>query len=333
MKNIVEFESRAVIEHQAREWLIKLDGEEPLTHLELISLRDWMARSPAHRHELTRICKFWSQANILTELAVPLNPPGRATHARRLRIALAATAAIAFIAASGWWWLYRFQEPQSGTYVTGIGERKTIVLADGSSVRLNTNTQVQVAYTDHLRRIRLWRGEALFSAAPDPNRAFEVYANDSVVRALGTAFSVHLEGDKVDVVVTTGTVDVAELDSSEAEALESDKQPTHHRAPPSLGLLKAGQTTTIGGGGKPIDVQQLPERELQRRMAWQDGYLAFAGESLTEVVQQINRYSSVTLTIGDPQIATVAVGGRFKIGDLDAILDALHTNFGIQARV
>ena len=66
-------------------------------------------------------------------------------------------------------------------------------------------------------------------------------------------------------------------------------------------------------------------------MAWQEGYLAFSGEPLSEVVEQVNRYSPATLELGDPKLASVAIGGRFRIGDLDAVLDVLETNFGIQA--
>ncbi len=66
-------------------------------------------------------------------------------------------------------------------------------------------------------------------------------------------------------------------------------------------------------------------------MAWHEGYLVFSGEPLSEVVEQVNRYSPVTLHIADPKLATIAVGGRFRIGDLDAILDVLRANFGIQS--
>src|SRR5215472_3374109 len=90
--------------------------------------------------------------------------------------------------------------------------------------------------------------------------------------------------------------------------------------------------TSVGSGSDPIGVKQLTEPEMQRKMAWQEGYLAFSGEPLSEVIEQVNRYSPVTLEIGDSELASVAIGGRFRIGDLDAVLDVLQTNFGIQAR-
>ena len=79
-------------------------------------------------------------------------------------------------------------------YETVIGQQKSIALSDGSSIQMNTDSQVQVAYSSGARAIHLLKGEALFSVMPDPKRPFEVYAAESVVRAVGTAFAVHLRG-------------------------------------------------------------------------------------------------------------------------------------------
>jgi ferric-dicitrate binding protein FerR (iron transport regulator) len=64
--------ARALIERQARQWLIRLDADQPLTHVEAAALRKWMNRGPMRRQELRRLARFWKQANVLTELAVSL---------------------------------------------------------------------------------------------------------------------------------------------------------------------------------------------------------------------------------------------------------------------
>ena len=68
--DLVRFRAAASIEDQAREWLVRMDGDKPLSAAERQALQEWMARSTAHRSELVRIAKFWKQANILTELNV-----------------------------------------------------------------------------------------------------------------------------------------------------------------------------------------------------------------------------------------------------------------------
>ena len=333
MGNVVEFGGRTSIERQAQEWLIRMDGDEPLSTREREALGEWMGRSAAHRAELVRIARFWNQANVLTELAVGLERSAQERRRRRTRrvapIALAASALLASFVLV-WWGLQRLKGADNGTYVTSIGQQKTISLSDGSSVQLNTDSEVQVMYGDSSRSIRLMRGEALFSVMPSPNRPFEVYAGGSVVRAVGTAFAVHLEGSKVDVTVTKGAVDVAETASVRPEASRGPIQSV--LVTRRLARVTAGEATRISGGSEHIEVQHVAEPEMQRRMAWQVGYLAFSGEPLSEVVEQVNRYSEVQLEVGDPRVAAVPIGGRFRIGDLDGVLDVLQTNFGIRAR-
>lgn len=337
MSNVVEFQARTSVERQAREWLVRMDGDEPLMEAEIRALREWTHRSVLHREELQRICKFWRQANVLAELAVCLESATQERGENRGRwvagVALAVSAVLATVILT-WWYLQRADGMANGSYRTLVGQQKSITLSDGSSIQMNTDSQVQVAYTSYSRTIRLLKGEALFSVMPDRNRAFEVYAADSVVRAVGTAFAVHLDGSKVDVTVTKGVVDVAEVSdvpTSDAPTLAHRKAAKDGPSNGSLERLKAGEMIRVGSGANHVEVQQLAEPELQRKMAWQEGYLAFSGEPLSEVVEQVNRYSPARLELGDPKLASVAIGGRFRIGDLDAVLDVLETNFGIQA--
>jgi transmembrane sensor len=331
MSKVAEFETRATIEQQAREWLIRLDGDQRLSAAEREELRAWMDRSSLHREALTRVSSFWKQANALTELAVPLARRG-SEHARvslrrwqTLAPILAGIVAAALVLS---WWLERSDGAANGTYGTAIGQQQTLTLPDKSSLQLNTDSQVQVLYSAGVRSVRLLRGEALFTVAPNPRRPFEVHAVDGVVRAVGTAFSVHLDGGTVDVTVTNGAVEVSELSAPFPPATPNS---TSHPPARRLGQLKAGETTRFSAEAQRINVRVLAAPEMERRLAWHEGYLVFSGEPLSEVVAQVNRYSPVTLHIADPKLASVGVGGRFRIGDLDAILDVLHTEFGVRS--
>ncbi len=347
MSKIVEFDTRTSLERQAREWLIRLDGDVPLSGDEKTALRDWMARSVQHRDELVRLAKFWNNANVLTELAVPLE---RAVDARRRArqrvglIALAASVVCASVLAGVWWWTQRMPLSANGTYGTAIGQQQAIALPDGSSIQLNTDSQIEVGYSGTVRKIRLLRGEALFSVAHDVGRPFDVYAANGIVRAVGTAFSVRVAGNDVNVTVTTGTVDVSEVtrDSTVVPATAKVSGPSRNSATQAeagaqadkrrtLARVTAGQAVDLHGGRSEVAIHELPPPELQRRMAWHEGYLVFSGEPLSAMVDEVNRYSPVTLRIADPTLESIAIGGRFRIGDLDAVLGALRENFGIQS--
>ncbi len=260
MTKVVEFEAPAAVERQAREWLIRLDGDSPLSGAEVDALRAWLGRSPSHREELTRISKFWEQANVLTELAVPLNRGSGQRSGRRRVLQVGFAAATVAFASAGLlvWWLQHSDGAANGTYGTAIGQQQTLSLPDGSSIQLNTDSQVQIDYGSHLRRIRLLRGEALFAVTPNPTRPFDVYAANGIVHAVGTAFSVHLEGSRVDVTVTKGIVDVSEIGDVETTATP-DASNTRRRSPRRLGQLKAGQTAIFGSETQQIAVRELAD--------------------------------------------------------------------------
>jgi transmembrane sensor len=328
MTNIVEL--RSTIEQQAREWLIRLDADEPLSEEEARAFQEWWRRSPLRREELKRISAFLKQATrVLAELAVPLPRRPRRVM-RRTWVAVSVASAVLISIAVVFWRLQLADQAATGAYATAIGQQKAVALPDGSSIQLNTDSQVQVNYSHGLRKIRLLRGEALFSVAHDPNRAFEVYAADGIVRAVGTAFSVQLEGRTVNVTVTKGVVDVLDLGSISPVPVNGPAPP--ERPQHRLGRLQAGETTTFGSATAHIDVRQLAQPEIQRRLAWHEGYLVFTGEPLSQVVEQVNRYSPVTLEIADPKLSSITIGGRFRVGDLDAVLGVLHDNFGIESR-
>src|SRR5262245_15431059 len=119
MTNVVDFDSRASMGRQAREWLIRLDGDVPLSGEEQAGLREWLNRSPLHREELTRLARFWNSANVLTELAVPLERAAdarRARHRTRIFTAVAASVLFASVIAGLWWWTQKAPLRANGIY-------------------------------------------------------------------------------------------------------------------------------------------------------------------------------------------------------------------------
>jgi ferric-dicitrate binding protein FerR (iron transport regulator) len=64
----LEHQTRESIEQEAKQWLIRMDGDEPLTEAEKKALKEWMSRSAFHAGELTRLARLWSRANVMTEL-------------------------------------------------------------------------------------------------------------------------------------------------------------------------------------------------------------------------------------------------------------------------
>jgi len=359
-RNVVEFPDRNTVAKEAAEWLIRLDGDEAPSTGELDSLREWLARSPVHREQLNSLAVFWGKMNVLTGLAVPLEQANsRAAHARffgpvklRSRFVTAGVFGVAIIAAIAANVMMRpVPELNSNDYyATAVGQQRSVTLVDGSLVFLNTNTQIKVDYDDEYRNVLLLQGEAHFTVASNSIYPFRVYAGNGRVQAVGTAFSVYLKGTTVDVTVTEGEVALAsigqpragempEFDSMSGDARLSELTAAGNNyfveAPSTI---KAGETATIKSLPVPDAIQVINQiesieaREMAKRMSWRDGMLSFAGDPLAEVVEEISRYTTISIEISDPVVRSMRIGGRFPIGETDAMFDALEANFGLRVK-
>jgi transmembrane sensor len=350
--SVYDFPDRAVIEEEAGRWLIRLDSDEPLPPADVEALREWLGRSPVHREELSNLISFYGKMNILTELAVPLGVPEPASAARRVRrpafYRLAAAAAVVVVGSLIALTALLNQDPllsTNGLYSTTVGAQETISLADWSTVQLNTNTRIEVEYEGDYRNIRLLQGEAYFTVAKNADRPFRVYAGSGRIEAVGTAFAVHVMEDDVSVTVAEGKVALAALrrsdpkrpDTPDPRTQQDDDIPDESDAE-TIGMLTAGQSTSIAGTvqedttspGPGPAIRTIDPQELARRLSWRKGILIFSGEPLEQVVKEISRYTTTTIEIKDPAVRAISIGGQFRVGDTEALLDALESNFDLR---
>lgn len=369
MKKIIPFpddaeSDREVIEQEALEWLIKLDRDTPPSAEMRAALTEWMARSPAHTRELESLGAFWADLS-LTELNIPLAKPGTSRGSdslpgaqllagqgamvlgRRAWLAAAGVLGVTLLVQQLLWpgsWFKPRIDAANGIYATAIGQQATIPLVDGSVIYLNTQSQLQVDYREGYRDIRLVRGEAHFDVASNQQSPFRVFAGKRRVQAVGTAFTVHLRQQDLDVLVTEGKVELAaqtalpEMPPPQASAPTPQNDPAYYVAMPvkSLGLLAQGQGATIvvaqhntDPDGQRHKVKMMDAKALKQKDAWRQGLLLFAGDSLEDVVAEMSRYTSVNITIADPALKSIRIGGQFRVDDIAGMFAALETNFGL----
>jgi len=330
------------IESAASEWLVRLETDRSTEIRAQFDL--WLEADPRHKAAYLRLERGWRRADRLKNLrpldgAVNENvletfPQGQepghleaATEApvsdsRRRTPWFAAAAALAIIAIGPVMW---FVGSRIGwqTYKTALGGLERISLEDGSTATLNTNTQLRVRLTKERRELILDRGEALFSVAHDPHRPFDVKAAETVVRAVGTSFSVQLHDQtQVDVIVKEGRVAIDPPDDSLNLKL-AQSVPL-----PQISTLAAGQAVRVHA--RKLEVQRIDTEDMTRKLAWTQGRLWFDRVTLAEAVAEFNRYNRRQLVIEDPGIAGLRIGGAFDATDLDSFVAALGT-FGIKA--
>jgi transmembrane sensor len=206
-------------------------------------------------------------------------------------------------------------------YATQVGEVKPLQLVDRSFAHLNTNSLVEIDYRANERRVRLIKGEALFDVAKDRDRPFVVYAGANTVRAIGTRFAVRISQKDVEVIVGEGQVELA-------RAATGGSGPVH---PVPLSSLRSQQAARIDADarmGDPVRIETIDAGELARRLSWATGVLEFDGEPLQKVIEEVSRYTPLRIVIGDPSLRELPVGGRFRVGETQALFDVLENGFG-----
>jgi transmembrane sensor len=324
------------IEAEASEWLIRLERDS--SPAQQVSFAQWIAADARNRAVFVRLEKTWRHADVLRKLR-PLDgevdeniidkfgEPGAIVIAPRRNRWLpwiAVAASLLIVALGGVSWV-SFTRSEWQAYRTEQGGFQRISLQDGSTAFLNTNSEIRVKMTAARREVVLSRGEALFTVAHDTHRPFDVTAADTVVRAVGTAFSVRLsDQQQVDVIVTEGRVAIDPPDDS----LDS-KLPQQQVALPQLSTLAAGETVSVKAR-KKTNVHKIAAEDMTRKLAWTQGRLWFDRVTLAEAVTEFNRYNRRQLIIDDSAIATLHIGGAFDATDLDSFLAALQS-FGIRA--
>jgi transmembrane sensor len=204
-------------------------------------------------------------------------------------------------------------------YVTGVGERRTVRLPDGTSVTLNTRSRLLVAFTEARRLVRLTRGQALFEVAHDRNRPFTVEAADRQITALGTVFEVRVDPGRVNVVLFQGRVVV-----DRAPEASSGYEVT----PVPSAILKPGEQFSAELG----TAQKVGAIDMDRQLLWRDGFVEFDDEPLGHAVAEINRYASRPITLSNDGVASLHVSGLYRTGSPDQFVDAVQGILPVEAK-
>jgi transmembrane sensor len=318
------------VDLEALRWVLLMESG-PLSPEEQRRLDAWVAESSRHKGaliraqaaslRLDRLGAFAGGRSVLGPL--PSSPADRPRAKPRWPIprwigtAAAAGLVAGIVGLGAWLSRERMQEPPGGIqYISNRGELKEVKLADGSAMTLNTQTEVRVQYTRERRDIHLIQGEALFTVAHDPRRPFTVAAGEWTAVAVGTAFSVHrLDAATTNITVTEGVVEMRRADRS-----GSDGWPRLTRNQEAI--LDADST---------VKVLQVSASDIGKQLAWRNHLVVFTGESLSQALVEMNRYSPRRIAVEDPELAGRQIVGVFSTLDTQAFVSGMEATLNVQA--
>lgn len=228
----------------------------------------------------------------------------------RIAAPLAAAAAIAIVFTL--WYTIDFGEE----YITEVSKRDAMILADGTTVEMDASSRLKWFDSETDRRVVLLAGAAVFDIAAGDPRPFSVEVGDTIIKDIGTRFSVSLrEGlagtdspvESVEIEVEEGIVDVYRKTEDISEAIR----------------LTAGEQTVypIIESIEQPEVEALAEDEFA---TWRENRFHYRNRPLTEVLADLQRYYSGKVVLRDSDLAQVTVSGTLHTDRLQEAVGILE---------
>ncbi|TQV85900.1 FecR family protein [Aliikangiella coralliicola] len=300
------------VREQAADWLLRMESSN-LDELEEQQFVSWLNHDELHQDIFAQVEQVWLDTgqlpdnSVQTAQVVKLEQPTQHGDKNERRSVGWKPWAIAASLLLGMLVIFpEFQLRYSADYMTSVGEQREVILEDNSRVLLNTDSAIQVHYSDNLRRVVLLQGEAFFDVMDEPDRAFIVNAGELSARALGTAFSVRLfQDDSARVTVTEHRVQVKTSNDTSGEK---------H-------LVDEGQAFYQENGES-----KLQSVDPLQATAWHKGRLIIDNQPLAEVIEEINRYHSGKIVLRGDGVNDLIVSGVFRLDQPLATLEKLKVS-------
>lgn len=340
MSNIHQFSSKEAIQAKASRWISAMD--RGLSQKEKADFQVWVSQSPHHQDAVFELAQLWDDMSVLNELSslfpnksITTKPPLFSRYGVAASFfAFFVLASFMFIGLELWPNNDQMQGKYSKIYRTKVGEQATYVLPDNTIVQLNTNSLLEVAYSQNRRQLILSRGEGRFNVAKDASRPFTVMAGDKSFTALGTVFNVQRNADSdLELVVTEGKVMITEpnieVNATDFAAFQGASNDNQKIRSINANIVVSGEKALIKES-KTKGIKQLSVDDVQRDLAWQQGMLVFNGEPLSDALQEVSRYTATRFKLADPKLGNLKVAGVFKAGDIIGLLDSLRANLAIE---
>lgn len=308
------------VRREAADWVALI--HDPDAAVDRAAFERWRAADPRNAQGYARAERGWDSAALLvqTSFGRARGLPARRRWFERpqMRYAFAA-AAILVVAILG----LSFGDIRSfgpglstedAAIASSVGQIRKVALADGSTVILDTDSVLRVAFSGGERRLYLSRGRARFDVAHDAARPFVVMAGTGSIIARGTIFDVAIADDRVKVVLLRGIVEVR-------------GGRIHAASQPAAARLQPGQQISFAAAEPLVSPQSASVIDI----GWTSGMLSFDVTRLADAVVQANRYSTTKISLSDSALDDLRITGAYHAGDVTGLAESIADTLGLRA--
>ena len=294
-------------DQSAADWVVRLGGEPVET--DWLQFEGWLNAAPGHRAAYDKALMLSLEIDRLAQpladalLGEPAPMAARRQQTRGPALwfsgAMMSVAAVAITVAV----MHPDSKPvQPDVYVTAKGQRRDVVLPDGTKIALNTGSNISVSMQPHMREVTLAQGEAAFTVTHDAKRPFVVHVGDRTLVDLGTDFDVLRQNGQLTVTVREGLVAV-------------------HRTGDDRSNLKLGPGMKLEHREGALDSAVLVA-DTNEAFSWRAGRLIYRDRALAEVASDLNRYGENQVKVQGPA-AALRFSGVLTIDNQGAMVQRL----------
>lgn len=288
---------------QAADWMARLWSDDA-TKAEQLACDAWRKASPEHEQAWQNLLSVTERFNVIPTpvakkalLELPQNRASRRQLLQWLGVMLTSSGLGLGISKTESW------QQAFADYQTVTGEIRTVQLADGTEIILNTATAIDVTFNHQQRLIQMHAGEIQITTGYQcefHDHTLFVLTAHGQIQALGTQFTVRQTKSETLVSVTEGTVEITTRDDSSQKLQLQAGEKSHF------------SSTTIG----------LIAPDKQTASSWQQGLLVAEQMRVADFCAELRRYRNGLLRC-DPRVADLQVSGVFSVSDTDKALHNL----------
>ena len=300
-------------------WVVRLRSGEA-TKADLAALQAWRDQSEDHDEAFKQAALLWKDLRAASEVIKEerkgqpyafrsRQPQWMASRRAVLGGAIAASAA-AYMVVQPPLGLWPSFSELTADYRTGKGEQRDLSLAQGISVRLNTQTSMTLRRSEQGEsQAELISGEAAITAKRSPDRPFILLAGSGRIMTAQAMFNTRCIDGVVSVTCAEGEVEVEHAQS--VVRIRQEQRVNYSSAEGLIGPV-------VG------DVVQAT--------AWRQGLLIFRDRPLAEVVEEVNRYRHGRIVVTNAVLGQRMVNGTFHLHRLDDFIGQVRQLFGANVR-
>ncbi len=243
------------------------------------------------------------------------------------------------------WSIYRFYtyktslaENAYNEYIVPYGSKSTVILPDGSKIRLNSGSKIKYSGDFNKgERIVFLEGEAFFDVKHAENKPFVVKTAVLNIRVFGTRFNVKSfkEEKNVETTLISGSVLIEKVDKNGRVIQNIQLKPnqiiTYSKAEDQF-MLKTSALPVEERSAKDhsipkiepiITIEPVISKSVEEATSWINNKLTFRGDSINTLISKLQRWYDVEITLKNKNLDKSTFTGTFDKETIEQALNAL----------